>query len=70
MGPPRKPFNKKSDDKLKTFQKSSKKPFKPSQKSNNAIPMHLEDDVPDFPRGTYKDSTSSINVYYNTYLRF
>ncbi|PWA39554.1 RNA binding protein [Artemisia annua] len=51
MGPPRKPFNKKPDDKLKTFQKSSKKPFKPSQKSNNAIPMHLEDDVPDFPRG-------------------
>nr|GEX60017.1 rRNA biogenesis protein RRP5 [Tanacetum cinerariifolium] len=51
MGPPRKSFNKKPDDKLKTFQKSSKKPFKPSQKSNNAIPMQLEDDVPDFPRG-------------------
>ncbi|PWA41653.1 Nucleic acid-binding, OB-fold [Artemisia annua] len=51
MGPPKKPFNKKTDDRLKTFQKSSKNPFKPSQKSNNAIPMQLEDDVPDFPRG-------------------
>lgn len=54
--PSKKPFNKTSDDRLKTFQKPSKKPFKPLQKSNGAMskdaqPIHLEDDVPDFPRG-------------------
>ncbi|KAL4578244.1 hypothetical protein LXL04_014364 [Taraxacum kok-saghyz] len=57
MGKPsKKPFNKKSEDRLKTFQKPSKKPFKPPQKSNStvskdAVPIHIEDDVPDFPRG-------------------
>lgn len=49
--PSKKPFNKKPEDRLKTFQKSSKKPFKPLQKSNDAIPIQLEDEVPDFPRG-------------------
>ncbi|KAK9062384.1 hypothetical protein SSX86_019570 [Deinandra increscens subsp. villosa] len=57
MGKPsNKPFNKKSEDRLKTFQKPSKKPFKPPQKLNNnvskgSLPIQLEDDVPDFPRG-------------------
>ncbi|KAJ9541321.1 hypothetical protein OSB04_027827, partial [Centaurea solstitialis] len=57
MGKPlKKSFNKNSDDRLKTFQKSSKKPFKQHQKSNGAVskdalPVQLEDDVPDFPRG-------------------
>ncbi|XP_024994090.1 rRNA biogenesis protein RRP5 isoform X6 [Cynara cardunculus var. scolymus] len=54
--PSKKSFNKKSDDRLKTFQKPSKKPFKPHQKSDSiiskdALPIQLEDDVPDFPRG-------------------
>nr|XP_043631998.1 rRNA biogenesis protein RRP5 isoform X2 [Erigeron canadensis] len=49
----KKPFNKKSEDRLKTFQKPSKKPFKPPQKSkdNVVVPIQPEDDVPDFPRG-------------------
>ncbi|KAK1410921.1 hypothetical protein QVD17_37463 [Tagetes erecta] len=57
MGKPSKiSFNKKSEDRLKAFQKSSKKPFKPHQKSNDSVskdslPLQLEDDVPDFPRG-------------------
>ncbi|KAL9999138.1 putative suppressor of forked, tetratricopeptide-like helical domain superfamily [Helianthus debilis subsp. tardiflorus] len=56
MGKPsKKSFNKKPEDKLKTFQKPSKKPFKPPPKVNNASKdsssIQLEDDVPDFPRG-------------------
>ncbi|KAI3794742.1 hypothetical protein L1987_37379 [Smallanthus sonchifolius] len=57
MGKPsKKSFNKKSEDRLKTFQKPSKKPFKPPQNVNNnvskgSLPIQLEDDVPDFPRG-------------------
>ncbi|KAL8246480.1 hypothetical protein R6Q59_007696 [Mikania micrantha] len=57
MGKPsKKSFNKKPEDTLKTFQKPSKKPFKPPQKlinnvSKDSLPIQLEDDVPDFPRG-------------------
>ncbi|KAJ0705044.1 putative suppressor of forked, tetratricopeptide-like helical domain superfamily [Helianthus annuus] len=56
MGKPsKKSFNKKPEDKLKTFQRPSKKPFKPPPKVNNASKdsssIQLEDDVPDFPRG-------------------
>lgn len=51
--PSKKPLNKKSEDKLKKFQKPSKKPFKPLQKSNGTMledvqPIHLQNDVPDF----------------------
>lgn len=54
--PSKKSYNNKSEDRLKTFQKPSKKPFKPPKKSDSsvskdALPIQLEDDVPDFPRG-------------------
>ncbi|XP_076885877.1 rRNA biogenesis protein RRP5-like [Bidens hawaiensis] len=56
MGKPfKKPFNKNSEDRLKTFQKLSKKPFKTPQKSKSvskdSLPIQHEDDFPDFPRG-------------------
>lgn len=51
--PSKKPLSKKSKDRLNTFQKPSKKHFKPLQKSNGAMledvqPIHLQNDVPDF----------------------
>lgn len=57
MAPPAKKYtNKKPEQALKKFQNPSKQSFKQKSKSDNAVqskslPLQLDDDVPDFPRG-------------------
>lgn len=51
-------FQKKSSKDRSKVDKRSKKSFKAKRESNNAIksvalPLQLEDDVPDFPRGWF-----------------
>lgn len=53
-----KPQGKKNPRDAPKLNKSSKKPFKPNKGQNNAarseaMAVQLEDDVPDFPRGSY-----------------
>ncbi|CAL5321872.1 unnamed protein product [Camellia sinensis] len=56
--PSKKISNKKSEQK---FQKSSKKSFKPTSKTDETqvLAMQLQDDVPDFPRATARGGGSS-----------
>lgn len=58
MAPTKKSPNKKPQQFHKKAHKPLNKPFKPKSKPSDAVEsqavtLHLEDEVPDFPRGTF-----------------
>lgn len=65
-----KPQGKKKARDPPKFNKSSKKPFKPNKDRNDtarseAVALQLEDDVPDFPRGSnFSSFCFSIMCFY------